>query len=183
MVVNMDELLQDYQHWGVLAYDKFPSQMYDPFRERYITVGYIVVHQREGTLAYVADDSRRELKNILTSEDYDNLDYFKIIYKLRNSFYSNGYFSLKSTGLPKNWVHTLFNSSFFQQGYAKYALADMDFNYMRDLLDDYVNRRIILGESQKQQVLNFVEEVMFQIFIEREKEKCIFHGIIFGMHC
>lgn len=175
----MNDLLNDYHNWKVLCYEKFFSPKYDMFDNRYITVGYVIFHRVDGTIIYASERSWRDLRNILTIDSYNELDYCKIMYQLKKSYYSAGSFSLKPSGIQKDWVEKLFESSRFQSMYAKYAPADMNFYSMRNLLNDYANNRMVLGAIQMQQVYTFLDEVLFPIFVEEEQRKCIFYKSTF----
>ena len=171
----MNDLLNDYHNWKVLCYEKFFSPKYDMFDKRNITVGYVICHRFDGTVIYASERSRRDLRNILTSDSFNELDYYKIMYLLKKSYYSAGCFSLKPSGIPKDWVEKLFESSRFQSMYAKYAPADMNFYSARNLLNDFANNRMVLGAIQIQQVYTFLDEILFQIFVEEEQRKCLFY--------
>ena len=178
----MNDLLNDYHNWNVLCYEKFFSPKYDMFDKRFITVGYVIFHRFDGTIIYASERSWRDLQNILTSDSYNELDYCKIMYQLKKSYYSAGCFSLKPTGIQKDWVEKLFETPRFQSLYAKHAPSDMDFNSMRNLLDDYSNNRMVLGAVQMRQVFRFLDEVLFQMFVDEEQRKCIFYKATFMLN-
>ena len=107
------------------------------------------------------------------------MDYYKIIYKLRKACYFDGCCSLKLWGLTKDWVRILFNSPRFRELYGKFAPADMDFKYMRNLLDNYVNNRIVLGGAQKEYIFTFLEKIICPIFMEEENRVCKYYQAAF----
>ena len=90
MVVVMDNILQDFHHWGIACYERFPERKYDVFTHRYITSGYRIFHGGDGTMIYVSEYARSDLRNLLTPESYNNMDYYKIIYKLKKACYFDG---------------------------------------------------------------------------------------------
>ena len=179
MVVVMDNILQDFHHWHIVCYDRFPERKYDMFSQRYITSGYRIFHEGDGTMIYVSEYAWRDLRNFLASKDYNNMDYYKIIYKLRKACYFDGCCSLKLWGLTKDWVRILFNSSRFRELYGKFAPADMDFKYMRNLLDNYVNNRIILAGVQKELIFTFLEKIICPVFMEEESRVCKYYQAAF----
>lgn len=175
----MDNILQDFHHWGIACYERFPERKYDVFTHRYITSGYRIFHGGDGTMIYVSEYARSDLRNLLTPGNYNNMDYYKIIYKLKKACYFDGGNSLRLLGLTKDWVNILFNSPRFRELYGKFAPADMDFNYMRNLLDDYVNKRVVLAGAQKEHIFQFIEKIICPVFMEEESRVCEYYKAAF----
>lgn len=171
----MDDILQDYHGWRVLCYERFSLKRYDFFSQRNITVGYRLFHKHDGAMIYVSEYAWWDMEKLLEPYYFQNLDYYKIIYKLKIACYFEGKSELNVTGVTKDWVKILFDSSRFKEWYKQFAPADMDFNYTRKLFDDYVQKRIVLGEPQKQYIADFLEKVMCPIFLYEERDICRYY--------
>lgn len=172
----MTEILQDYHHWSALCYEEFVHPQQDPISKKQIREGFFLVHDDGYGMAIHVDEYEREaLHNLLTDVSYESLDYLKIIYMLRKACYINGFFSFKDTELPTNWVRILFNSQQFREMYQKYATNGMNYDNLCDLLDGYVNNRIILSNKSLDEFANFVQQIICKLFVEEEIRKCRYY--------
>lgn len=171
----MNDLLNDFHNWDILCYEKYHAPKMDMLEGRKIIIGYVLFHVSDGTVIFAGERSWEKLKQLLTEEAYNNMDFYLCMYLLQKSYYSTGYFSLKAKNIPKQWGRALFNTSRFKQMYFQISPMGLEYNSMRNLLDDYVNERIVLGATQMEKITRFLDEVLFPIFIANEKRKCLFY--------